>query len=334
VKRSYRGYVGLLVGLAVAIGGWRVAWGYITDDIGARIDGFVAEAARGGITIDCAEREISGWPFRVRVDCRPFRLRRDDGTELSFATLRAVALVYKPRHIIVEADAPAEVSVGGAPPGAIAWALAHASLVFDARGAEAVSIALTNPRITGFGQIGLMDASATAAQLHYRRSPSAEDSVDLALKLENLTESPVALGAPIDVEALTTLAGVVPSPPNAATLKASPPRLEISSAKILSASTVLAAEGTVSLNPSGRADGQIALDVTNAEAMTPLLGRLVPVDQAMLESARGAITGFGKKTEQNGVVTYQTTIGIEDGTASFLGMILSPKFQIPALRAR
>ncbi|MBL8575432.1 MAG: DUF2125 domain-containing protein [Hyphomicrobiaceae bacterium] len=98
----------ILVGAVIAVAVvWSFAWlflsGLINDRLGVEID----KLADRGIVIDCNQRQVGGFPFRVEIGCANPRVdllrTRTSG---SIAGFRAVGLIYNPWHVIFEADAP------------------------------------------------------------------------------------------------------------------------------------------------------------------------------------------------------------------------------------
>ena len=308
------------------IGGWSVAWWMIAGSVEKGIDNAVANAKRSGITLDCANRTVSGWPFRISVACAPLRVAQQDGTSITLAAARGVALVYRPRHIILEADSPAEASLRGAVPGAAAWSLGRASVILGDNGPDAVSISLTDPRVSGFGTLGLADVAAKTAQLHLRRSPKVPGDIDVALRLEQLRESPVANGSPVDVDVMSTVAAALSPVSVDATNRENGVRID--RAAITSAATIVGIGGSLALDPSGHANGTLELDVTEPSGLKELLMRLFPARPEMMDSIQGAVLALGKKTEENGKDRYRLPVKIDRGNAA-IGLI--PLGRIPAI---
>src|SRR6185437_2528114 len=86
----------LLILIAIA---WSAGWFVVRDRAVAAIDRFLAVEAAAGRQWTCADRSVSGYPFRIEVSCETVTVRRGPVTA-SAGRLLAVAQVYKPRHII------------------------------------------------------------------------------------------------------------------------------------------------------------------------------------------------------------------------------------------
>lgn len=328
-KNRLRRYLTWMAAVVVIVAaGWGIAWWMIVETVGERMDGIIADAAKSGTTIECGERAFAGWPFRVHVSCRPLRIEQAAGPSISLPAARAVALVYRPRHIIFEADAPADVTPRGtSTPGAIAWSLAQASFQFGAGVPDAVSISIKEPRLSGFAPTGLPDVTAALAEFHMRRAPGDEEDFDIALRIEAATESPVALGAPIGVEVL----GVVPASLFARRRGAIPAQsgIRVTRAGIGAAATQLSVDGAVGTSQSGRPDGNLTIKLSGGGDLKPLLERLTPLPADQINAIQQTLASFPKKPGPEGKDQIELPITIKDGAAS-IGLI--PIGQLPALR--
>ncbi len=320
-SRARRFFLWFSAVLVVVVAGWGFVWWMIAETIGERIDDFVAQAAVNGTVVDCADRTISGWPFRVHVACAPLTVRQRGGRSVSVPAFRAVALIYKPRHIIMEADAPADISFAGdAAPGAVAWRLGQASLRIADTGPTAVSVSFSEPRLSGFGPAGIPDIGALLSELHLRRAPGG-DAIDMAIRVDGLTESPVAQGAPIEVEVLASLPAALMAPPTGhAGAGNTGQQFQITRAGVVAATTRLSVGGALSFAPSGRPDGTLTLTVVGPDDLEALLTRFFPFKQQQIDAFRGAVLGLGKKSQADGVTRHVLPITIRDGAAS-VGLI-------------
>ncbi|HEV7275622.1 MAG TPA: DUF2125 domain-containing protein [Devosiaceae bacterium] len=94
----------LLLVVVLVAGAWTAGWLYAAGEVRTTI------AALGGGDPDrsmtCEELEISGYPFRIDVDCAGATLVEGDVTT-TLAALRGSVLVYNPTHAIFSARAPA-----------------------------------------------------------------------------------------------------------------------------------------------------------------------------------------------------------------------------------
>ncbi len=138
----YAPYVALLV-LAVA---WSVGWVLIRARAVSEIDGFLAREAAAGRTWDCPGRSVTGYPFRIEVRCEALRLARSDLT-LALGPVVAVAQVYQPGHVIVEAKGPLRLKEGGTTLDAD-WRGLEASVHAALAGFQRLSLVVEGPKGT------------------------------------------------------------------------------------------------------------------------------------------------------------------------------------------
>jgi len=110
VKRPKRRYL-LLPYLGLALGAllWTSFWFYARGAVEARLDAGLVAMANGGDVLSCAEREMSGYPFRIVITCQDARYEhRNPANAFALTTpeLTAVAQIYNHRHVILEAASP------------------------------------------------------------------------------------------------------------------------------------------------------------------------------------------------------------------------------------
>lgn len=97
----------LLLIVVLVAGAWTIGWFYAAGEVRTTI----AELGSGDPdrSVTCEALEVSGYPFRIDVDCTGATLVEGDVTA-TLAALRASVLVYNPTHAIFSARAPATVA--------------------------------------------------------------------------------------------------------------------------------------------------------------------------------------------------------------------------------
>ncbi|WP_069305400.1 DUF2125 domain-containing protein [Methylobrevis pamukkalensis] len=65
-----RSFIVLATLAAAVIAAWSGGWYWLSGEADRRIDVVLDDLAGRGTTVTCAGREITGWPFRLEVDCR------------------------------------------------------------------------------------------------------------------------------------------------------------------------------------------------------------------------------------------------------------------------
>lgn len=323
----------ILAGLVVLLViGWSALWGVGAHLIGTKFDEIIAQQAALGTRITCADRAIGGWPFRLDVACTPLTVERADGSRLSLPAARAVALVYRPNHIILEADAPATIDPAGmAPDGRAEWTLGHASLKFSTGGLTALAAQATELSLSGFEPLGLRAGlKAADVELHTRRNPGDPTRIDIAASLTKLVDGTSPDAPPLDVDLRLT----VPDPRRTGTamplsLTAETGTIDVVRADISGGDTRLGVAGTLQLDAFATPSGTLTLTVDQPDGLEALLARLLPPESPLVKAITGAVTGFGRKTEEDGKTRIDMPVTIRNGTVS-LGLI--PLGRLPRAR--
>jgi len=171
----------LLLLVAVA---WSVAWFVIRNRAVESIDAWLDAQARSGRQWTCADRTVAGYPFRIEITCDTLDMKQG-AVSASFGRTEAIAQVYQPRLVIVEAAGPLRVSDGKVTVQG-QWSLLQASIHAAQTGLQRLSLAADSPRFTVTGL--LPQEIATSGQhleLHLRPNPSraSEKAYDAALSV-------------------------------------------------------------------------------------------------------------------------------------------------------
>lgn len=166
----------LLLGLAAA---WSIGWFVIREKTRAGLDDWIAGEAAAGRRWSCADRGIGGYPFRIEVTCSEFTLDRPD-VHASLGRLLVVSQVYRPRHIIAEAQGPLQIAAGPTK-AAGTWRLLQASVIAADRGFERLSLVVDAPAVKIEGPQAL-DLSSRRFEAHLRPDPAKPDAYDLAVE--------------------------------------------------------------------------------------------------------------------------------------------------------
>ena len=303
-----------LVALAVV---WFFIWNQARDTAQAGLEEWrVAEAAEGR-TYACASERFAGFPFRMDWICEDFTALIRDGSEeaeLRLARVIAVAQAYNLGHVIVEFDAPGLVTVSGVR-NAIGstWSLGHASLRFDGRAVDRVSLhfeELSTGLTSGSGIVpsgGDPLFSAEDFIVHSRRAPDAPPGgrdYDVTGKVEGLRfdNDDEPLSGRFDM-ALFAL------PRNGANLAAflrdwqsRNGRLDLSRMEIRGGGEALSATGDFALTSSGHLRGNMALGVSMTEGQPAGALTRIPT----LATLAAMIAVFGKDGEADDGVRMRT----------------------------
>ncbi len=95
-RPSRMGLIGPLLLFAILFGAWSVWWVYLSGQVRERFDLAAQNLRTQGYEVAYSEPEISGWPFRVRVESEAFRIAAPSGHAVSAPRMLAEANAYNP----------------------------------------------------------------------------------------------------------------------------------------------------------------------------------------------------------------------------------------------
>ncbi|VAW12316.1 hypothetical protein MNBD_ALPHA09-725 [hydrothermal vent metagenome] len=189
------GFLTPLLLVAFAAGAWSVAWFYLSGEADKRIIAAIDEASGRGWTLDCEDRGIGGFPFRVEFRCAGAQLVIEDArgrTTIRSEALLGVALVYKLDSAIVEVTGPTRIDtfeLGGLRRNyLVATDTARAS--FTSADGQIVAVSVEATRVTAdIPSLGLLNSgeasriSADRAEFHVRQAENA--ALDVSITIDN-----------------------------------------------------------------------------------------------------------------------------------------------------
>ncbi|WP_420413013.1 DUF2125 domain-containing protein [Roseibium sp.] len=280
---SKRKYLLLLAAILLVAAGWSGAWAYGRSVLASQIDQKLAQVSDLGTEVNCRDLDIGGYPFRYEIYCKDLRAADLSGAESSVAGLNAVALVYNPWHVILEAKTPAAVSVplkGFA--GELSWETAWASAKYSMDSLGDVDVVLTQPELNFQNPLASGRAGSAKAELHLRASPDETGAVDGFVSIDGLTsELMPSLASPVDTrfhvrvrDAAPLLAG--------ADLRwiiqelggELPVRLEL--AEIAMGMSRFGASGDLTVNGAGALSGTLTLTLVQPDGFLKTIQPLFP----------------------------------------------------------
>jgi hypothetical protein len=164
---------------------WSAGWFFVRERVDSEIEARLVREANLGRNWDCADRRVGGFPFRIDISCASLIFTRGDGATFSLGPTRAVAQVYQPRHIIVEAAGPFRGTDGVASFEGD-WESLRASVRELGRGTEQFALDLRAPEISVHGMApAAMEVSAERFELYLRPAPdlaAGAGAVDLVMR--------------------------------------------------------------------------------------------------------------------------------------------------------
>ena len=174
--------------LALLALAWSAAWFFIRNRATEALDGWFAAQAATGRQWTCPQRSVGGYPFRIEIMCRTLAVQQPDLT-LSLGRVHAVAQVYQPRHVIIEAEGPLRLSSG---PVTVEgqWNSLRSSLRVVAEGFQTASLVVTEPVLNFRGPNLGTDLRAQHFEAHLRPDPargSSERALDVVARASGLS---------------------------------------------------------------------------------------------------------------------------------------------------
>lgn len=213
-SRTYWLFRFIAMGFVIAVIGiaWFVAWNWGAGQLEQRADLLTRQLLDHGIQLDCNERRISGFPFRIGVSCVTVTSEKiDDGSRAHAGAFRSAAQFYDPGKLVAELDGPARIQPYGGVPLLAKWELMHASIRANLENIEELSLEARDISVTDEWAPENTPALAKAAnaQLHARVSETKPYSLDVALRGKDVFPAGEAL-ASLDLTVIMTVDDIVP----------------------------------------------------------------------------------------------------------------------------
>ncbi len=183
--------VAALLVVIVALGtGWYFAWNWGAGELDRRADLAAQRISDAGGRLECTDRRIEGFPFRIGVHCTAIEFAPPGGGAYSAGALRSAAQFYAPNRIIAELDGPAQLQLPNGSRFELGWENFRSSLRAGLSGITAASLEVRQPVLSeGKGTQGeQVLARAGDAQVHLRRTPEDEKAVDLAFSVQAMRD--------------------------------------------------------------------------------------------------------------------------------------------------
>ncbi|BAU90362.1 hypothetical protein MPPM_1757 [Methylorubrum populi] len=340
----------LLATVAVA---WATAWFFIRGKAESEMDAWLAREAQAGRQWTCADRSITGFPFRLELRCASLRFARSDGS-FTLGPTTAVVQVYDPRHVVLEVDGPFHVEQGDLT-GNVTWKSLEASFHAASNGFSRASLVVDAPQGTVQSpDPGPVDFAAEHLELHARPTPGrfeSDGAVDVSLRLAKAAvprlDALAGSSDPADIDLDTTIerATVLRTGTVARELekwRQADGRLDVTRLSIAKGERRLQAKGEVGLDEAHRPEGRFDIRAIGLEALVgQVMGQRFGSDKgALIGNLVGQFLGGLRKREDvsgeaqaasgaNGLKPLPT-LRLGDGRL-MLGPLAVPNVVLPAL---
>ena len=286
-RRRKRRYIGTLMLFLALVGGWSYLWYYATGKAEVAIDGWRAREAKAGRIYTCGSQSIGGYPFRIELTCDKaaavFRSNQPP-VEIKTSSILVAAQLYQPTLLISDFYGPLTIAdLGHAPNIIVNWKLAQSSVRGTPSAPERISLVFDQPvveRINGNNRQSVLKAQHI--EVHGRLaggSVTNKPIIETVLRLRAAAapELHPAAAMPIDADITTLLRGLNDFSPKPWSvrfreLQAVDGRVDITQARVQQGDTIAVGDGTLSLNTSGRLQGQLRVTVANIEPFLAAVG--------------------------------------------------------------
>lgn len=192
--------------IALVVVAWSIGWFLVRERVADEMDRALGVEAALGREWTCADREVGGFPFRIDIRCASLELADARGFSFALGPTRAVAQVYQPRHVIVQAAGPVRAEgrdgrlVGE-------WRSLEASIRNLGRGTEQLALVATDARLSldAPAAPGPVETQADRVEIYARPSPGGDaGGIDVVMRADGL-EAPalaeaLALTSPAEIE--------------------------------------------------------------------------------------------------------------------------------------
>ncbi|ORE98847.1 DUF2125 domain-containing protein [Aurantimonas sp. 22II-16-19i] len=168
-----RALVWVIVVALVLVAGICGAWFYLAGRLDDELSRGIAAARSRGTEIECPNRDVFGFPFRIGFRCDALSIVRNDDRPLriSAGAVRTAAQIYRPNRIVGELDGPMRVSGPQFPPLDIRWSLGQASATFWTEGLDHFAVVTDDPKVALVepSNGGAQVVEASHSEAHARR---------------------------------------------------------------------------------------------------------------------------------------------------------------------
>lgn len=309
--------------IVVLAAGWSAFWFYAASKVDENVDIWRAREAAAGRSYDCANRTISGFPFRLEVRCSGVNVSLQSQTATQNVTqvpitaklgeITVVAQIYTPRLLIAEFNAPAVLSERGQPIMAINWSSARSSITGLPGTPDSADIVFDDATVDRFaGSVQAPTARAKHVELHGRNAPDSTPDkpvIETSLQITGGSIADVSpiLATPFDANILGRLSGFKdispkPWPERFRELQAAGGRLEIVQSRVQQGDIISLATGSLGLTPSGNLDGELQMTVAGLDKAVAALGIDKLLEMGVPQEALDRIAPGVKSQDVNNIL--------------------------------
>lgn len=332
-SRTLRFKLLLVVALLIVVA-WSVMWFVAATIVERQVERSLLAANAGGAVTDCANREVTGFPFRIELRCGAGTHAVTNAMTAKVDGLTVAALVYKPSQIIAEMRGPVSLHAAGLPPMSADWNLAHASARLDLgeQKVRRVDAELLAPTLT----VGTTPMTVGEVDLNVRQDPDDPAALNFSLRIDELATA--VLAGPADFAVRGTLAE------GAALLNGSPDRLLAALAAggapvVIDALTLdhgdmaLAAAGELRVGADGLLNGNVELAIAGEEIAARYIEVVTPgAGDTAVKLVQSLLKNTPANADIGGRPAKSLSLTVTDGRVRVGAFPFPLPFQIPPVR--
>lgn len=309
----------IIIGLTLFIlaAAWSGGWFALASWAEGRVSGVLTEIAERGLDVDCAGREVVGFPFALRVACGETEVaERSSGSRAELAGASGGASIFAPMTAEIALASPARLqSPLLAGPAQFLWDDAAVNVGMGMNGPRTLSFSASN-LVAELPVPELPEATVAARKADARLAPTDDGGTDAAVSFTGLALSAAGKAfPPFDGEVSARLS----MPPRAFVSGRAGLRAPLSASAIkvsLSAGAArLEADGDVSIDSEGIMDGTLTLTIAGTEALPAFIAALPPERQKLGNAVAGGLLAFGQPTTLDGEPASELVVEIVRGEA-------------------
>ncbi len=339
----------ILLGILVAL--WSAGWVYIRHRAVTEMDAWLAQEAAAGRQWTCADRSVTGYPFRIELRCASLAFSRSD-SRLTLGPVTAVVQVYQPRQGILEVGGPFHVEQGDLTADAT-WTALKGSFHGASDGFVRASVVADGAKgsVHGAGADPI-DFETKHLELHARPTPgrfASDGAVDISLRvnqirlpladaaLGNADPADLALDATLN-RATTLSTGTLARELD--TWRQAGGSLDLTLLSLAKGERRLQAKGNLELDAAHRPQGQLDLRAAGLEALVAqVMGQRFGAEKgALIGNLVGQLLGrrnqagseAGAPAQGDAALKALPPLRLADGRV-MLGPFPIPSVQLPPL---
>lgn len=328
----------MILTIVVLIVGATFGWYYLANQVHVRVDAQVERLAGQGKTLNCENKQVKGYPFRVGLFCEKISYESPaEKIALSAGELRSAAQFYQPGFVVGELDGPAQLKMPGIGDLDLNWKLARSSSNISLGGLKRVSVTVEDFKAKGASGImdGKLIADLASLELHIRPGGGDAASADIEVALDGKTMRLGGANADkipafdLDIDGVAFgLNPVVKSGQNVENwVKSNGLTLQVRQFVLaLENGGQLKASGPIQVNTEGLIDGKLDLEISELQTVVENITQQMPElgDTAKTIQAATAIFSQGSK---DGKVRFKIQIRRGVMTMGFIPLgVLPPLF--------